>query len=116
MAKKPAKTPRRVTGKQGLIARVARDLAVGVRAGNGFANALLVLYEAKLRDAETEYQRLGNLPSADAGRDYQRQECRTQELRGLVAILTAMDAALADAVRKVARVEELSQPWWGSEQ
>jgi hypothetical protein len=80
-----------------LIASISSDLAPLVRGTGGIAHALVELYNVKLTEAEAEYERLGRQTTDGAAFAYRQQGERTQELRGLVAILTTLASTLEPA-------------------
>jgi hypothetical protein len=101
-------TPALGVESQGLVAHIAHGLSPEVRASSGLATALHALYAAKLEDAEDETERLGKSCSEDVGAAYARQVYRTQELRGLVAILATLEKTLTTATGRADRIAELT--------
>jgi hypothetical protein len=110
MAKKSPKA-RSTIGAESLqlVAHIAHDLAPQVRAAGGLSTALLALYSVKLEDAERRTEDLGKSSGDDACVAYARQTYETQQLRGLVAILSTLTDTLKKADHRADRAAELTR-------
>jgi len=111
MAKKPTAQARSLIGTESLqlLAHIAHGIGPQVRASSGLATALHSLYAAKLEEAEADTERLAKSCGDNGGRVYAHHCHRTQELRGLVAILDTLDETLGKAASRAARMEELTR-------
>lgn len=90
------------------------SLGQHIRAAEGLTSALLAIYSRKLEDAEEQLQHLGRQPSDDVGVAYSQKMFRTQELRGLVAIVTAATKELEGAGAISERIEALTRNLGGA--